>query len=116
MSIQNPIPFEAAIVVYKEEGILDTRLALLTDWFGVQNRAICLGRSEDPGEFLSPGSVPACVMVSASSLAAIWRDPSIPAHVVSELFRRPPFVLVYGITGSDEEAPTSETACQRSHV
>jgi hypothetical protein len=99
---------EAIIVCCREASPLDLHLARLTNFWGVKSRMICTGERDVLGKLLADPTGAACVMASARSLAAIFQDDAIPLDVVTRLFERIPFALVYGIT---PDAP--ETAAVR---
>jgi hypothetical protein len=93
---------EAIILCYKEASLLDLGLARLTEFLGIQYRTISLGGEDSFGKLLSCQESSACVMASARSLAAIFHDVAIPPDLVTRLFERVPFVLVYGITPDEQ--------------
>src|SRR5262249_21989009 len=93
---------EATILCYKKASLLDLCLARLTEFLGIQYRTISLGGEDSFGQFLSCQESSACVMASARSLAAIFHDDAIPPDLVTHLFERVPFVLVYGITPGEQ--------------
>jgi hypothetical protein len=94
---------EAIIVCYRKASLLDLHLASLTEFLGISYRTVCVGEGDTFGKLLSCPQSSTCIMASARSLAAIFRDDAIPPDVVARIFERIPFVLVYGITSDEPE-------------
>lgn len=93
---------ETTILCYEEASLLDLCLARLTEFLGIQYRTISLGGGDSFGQLLSCQESSTCVMASARSLTAIFHDDTIPPDLVTRLFERVPFVLVYGITPDEQ--------------
>jgi hypothetical protein len=94
---------EATIVCYREASLLDRHLGHLTEFLGVQHRTICIRNGDTFGKLLSCQENSTCVMTSARSLAAMFRDDTIPQDLLVRLFEQVPFVLVYGVTSDEQE-------------
>jgi hypothetical protein len=97
------MPSQATIILHKKESSLDARLASLARFFGIESRANRLAESRQRDEFLAGETSSGCVMVSATSLAAILQDKNISRDAVVRAFEVAPYVLVYGITAAPDD-------------
>jgi hypothetical protein len=101
-------PAEVTLVVYGDATPIDVNAARLVDFAGVPCKILQISPSEDTqGDPFSA----ACVMVSASSLAAILKKDAGPDGLKHALFNNAAFCLVYGITdtAAHKSAVTSIT-------
>jgi hypothetical protein len=103
------MPSHATIILHKEEASLDARVAALTRFFGIECRVIPLAGDGRQSEDLQSNQPSACLMVSATSLAAILQDETIAEGRAARLFEQAEFVLVYGITAGHNETSAVKT-------
>ena len=89
-----------SIVIHGEEASSDRRIAGLAAFLGLRTTVINVSQSPSPDASRRSSG---CVVVSASSLAAILRDESLAPEFASELIHGARFVLVYGITGEETQ-------------
>ena len=102
MHMNGPVSAEAVVVLHREESPLDLHLSRLTEFSGIRPRMLRVGQPEEGRKLMEKR--PYCMMVSASSLAAILEDKASSAEAVRPLLESTPFILVYGITPTGRES------------
>ena len=96
---------EAIMLCSGEASMVDLHLARLTEALGVQCRMLHFNQVDNLETFLTGfcRESPACIMVSARSLAALLQDTTLSQDVITHIFECTKFILVYGITPDERE-------------
>jgi hypothetical protein len=90
---------KATILFSEEVSIFDLHLARLTEALGMQYRMVQIEHMNSLETFFAA----LCIMMSASSLVALFKNTLIPPDIIARVFEYVPFILVYGITPNHME-------------